>query len=286
MPPRVISMIGSAELGLAPGSVAEADACLSLLPRDQVIPRIIWILHALSSDRGGTRVNQSYLAQTHQASLHTGDLTRQLMRPNDVFLEPSQQLALLRRAFAVCPEVAPLSLATKQGFQAFFDASRYCADVVRGYEPTSDSGSSVDAWLTVAAGLMPRLWLSQPANVNITAARTRLMLATAETSAALTARAENLLARFPDAIGLTFDQLTILTLFTAYWSGTVTFEELEADPNRILINPSGWLRNTVLTPTIFEAFSPGPLEIGSEVLATSDGASKTSEDALPGSTIG
>lgn len=269
-------MIGSRELGLTPGGVPEADACLSKLRKQEVISLCITILHGLSVDRPGFRLNQIFRDQLQRSAIQVGDLVGQLAEPDCVFLEPVQQLALLRRAFTVCSDRAELSIWTPAGIQQFFDACRYCSDAVRGHAPEEDGDRSVESWLIIAAGMMPRLWLGQAPNANVTAARTALMLAAGRNSEELAARVARLRERFPAALGLQFDDVTILTTFIAYWSGTVTIEELFQNPGRLRIAPEHWLANTDIPVDTLNTYFDRTARESTEVLGNGGPGGPTS----------
>ena len=129
MPPRILTTIGSRELVLAPGGLSELDACVAKFPREHLMLRTISVLHALSADRanGYRRVNTTFAG-----ALGAGyeRLSTALAKENASFLEPLQQLVLLRRAMTVCDESGEIDLGTDAGLRWYLDACRFTADLV------------------------------------------------------------------------------------------------------------------------------------------------------------
>ncbi len=255
MPPRIFVTIDSAQLGLQPGGLAELDACVAQFPREHLILRSIAVLHALSADRdkGHWTVNATFgrAAGGEVERL----LTEALQKENASFLEPLQQLLLLRRAMTLCKDTGTLDVTSDAAMRAYFDACRFAADITSRKSKEEPSGTSIDEWMKVAAGFSTRLWLTNTVNPNNWVARTRLMLdrLPAE-NGDLKKYADALKQRFPAAIGLSYDEVFTLVTFLSYWTLGLDLNQIFEDYSRIWLNPDTWLQETDVPVARFKAF--------------------------------
>src|SRR5262245_40469126 len=93
-------VVTSPELGLASGTLSDVDRSIALLPRESAALRIVSVLTGLAADRpaGGRNVSLSLagaLGPNHVIS-------RKLAADSQaVFIEPLQQLLMLRRALTL-----------------------------------------------------------------------------------------------------------------------------------------------------------------------------------------
>lgn len=255
MPPRIFVTIDSAQLGLQPGGLAELDACVAQFSREHLILRSIAVLHALSADRdkGYHTVNATF------ARAAGGEverlLTRALQKDNASFIEPLQQLLLLRRALTVCKDAGPLDITSDAAMCAYFNACRFAADIASPKFTEESSDTSIDQWVKVAAGFSTRLWLTNPVNPNHWVARTRLMLDRLPAQhAELKKYADALKQRFPAAIGLSYDEVFTIVTFLSYWTLGFDLNQIFEDYSRIRLNPDTWLHDTDVPGDAFKAF--------------------------------
>src|SRR5262245_21906374 len=127
----VATTIASGELGLAKGSLAELDACVAKLPREQLALRLVGVLTGFAADHGahGRNVNVTF-AKALAGSERCSRLSRALEKRNAIFIEPLQQLVMLRRCLTVGGN-GDCDVWSDAGLAAYFDACRYAADVCR-----------------------------------------------------------------------------------------------------------------------------------------------------------
>jgi hypothetical protein len=267
----LLAALTSSELALPAGTREALDACLVQLPRESVILQAVGLLNALSADRQARyrTVNGRYVKAARNAKIEVGALQVSLQDPDDVFLEPFQQLTLLRRAFAVCKESGSTPLHSTAGMQLYFDASRYASDVTRVVAGAAAVDGSLQTWLEIATGMMPRLWLGQVPNANDWLARTVLMLEE-PTEPSIAARAEKLKKRFEEAVGLSQQDVSVLTLFLSYWAGVRTVDEIYDDPDVIRLDPDTWLRKTDIPSASLDTFFGRTARSWNEVLDDKD----------------
>lgn len=255
MPPRIFVTIDSAQLGLQPGGLAELDACVAQFPREHLILRTIAVLHALSADRDkGHRTVSATFARAAGGEVERL-LTEAFQEDNASFLEPLQQLLLLRRAMTVCKDAGTLDVTSDAGMRAYFDACRFAADITSPKSTEQTSGTSIDEWMKVAAGFSTRLWLTNPVNPNHWVARTRLMLDRLPAGdGELKKYADALKQRFLVAIGLSHDEVFTIVTFLSYWTLGQDLDEIFEDHPRIRLNPDTWLHETDVPVETFKAF--------------------------------
>ena len=184
MPPTLAVTIGSNELNLAPGTLAQLDDVVCRFGRERIVLRIVSILNVLSLGKAAglekgqipRSLSEDYLQVLPEESREA--LASALRIPNAIFFEPWQQLFVLKRALIVSPvDCEGLDFMTVDGETAFFDVCRYAADLVipDREDGVDDSTDRATAWLKVAAGMMPRPWMLNPPNPAIAMARFRVM---------------------------------------------------------------------------------------------------------------
>src|SRR5262249_46009156 len=171
MPPQIGVTVGSRELGLTAGTLGELDDAIGRIGRERAALRIVGILNvlALGGTDGIRRLSGSFLQVLPSAPRQA--LAEALNADaNAIFLEPWQQLLLLKRVFTWGPvDQDGLDFLTPEGERAFFDACRFAAALVvpaPSQAPTDPDNVKNDphAWLKIAAGFMPTLWMMNPPN--------------------------------------------------------------------------------------------------------------------------
>jgi hypothetical protein len=251
--PKLFVPIDSTMLGLSPGTLQDLDTAVAQLPREHIILRCISVLHALSADRG----NRQRTVNLTFAEAAGGDIRRRLLnvmqKDNANFLEPLQQLLVLRRAMAVCNEQGNVNGGSGAAIGAYFDACRFAADVASAEFKEEDSDTRSDRWMKVATALSMRLWLTNPINPNFAIARDRLILDRVPTEQPeLKPHADTLKARFPATLGLTYDEVFTLVQFLCYWTMGADLNTIFADPSVLRLNPDTWLRDTTIPADKFK----------------------------------
>ncbi|HAM45122.1 MAG TPA: hypothetical protein DCM67_08915 [Propionibacteriaceae bacterium] len=227
---------------------------MAKFPREHLMLRTISVLHALSADRasGHRMVNATFagaLGADYQASL-----SEALAKENASFLEPLQQLVLLRRAMTVCDERGQVDVATDAGLHLYFDACRFTADLVATTYVEATSDTKVEIGLKTAAGFLPRIWLTNPVNPNYWTARARLMLDRIPAgNPALAARSAALKGRFPTTIGLSYEEVATIVQFLSYWTIAPDLQSIFRKHGSIRLNPDTWLIETDVPPEAFRA---------------------------------
>jgi hypothetical protein len=241
-----VETLCSEEIGLDSGTIASLDSQLRRLPRQAVVARAVSLLNALSANRSNhfLEVNAAFAREMSARGVLLGNLVHSLRRPDATFVEPFQVLTFLRRAMAVSADTDQLDPNSTPGLQVIFDALRFAADVSRVNEDRRAEPKTVDRWLEVAAGLMPRLWFGEQPNVNLILARTRIMLRDAEAMIDLAPRVATLRERMKEAVGLTVEEIITLTLVISYWAGTRSVGNMfQRD---LTFNPSTLLAKTTI----------------------------------------
>lgn len=256
MPPITAGVITSSELGLERGDLVALDKAVSRFGRKELMLRTITVLHAFSANLGqsGLDVNRSF-----QSSAPTDIRDRigpLLASGSALFIEPLQQLVVLRRAMTVCDESGELALNTEEGFRGYFDMCRLSADVLkREQDEIPDDTPIVEKWLRVAAGMMPRLWLVNPVNPNYAIARRRITLdRIPESNPELQTKAVALKERFESAIGVGYDEVSALTAMIAYFWLTPTLETLFGSPGLPFADRTTWAAKTKISATAVDGF--------------------------------
>jgi hypothetical protein len=245
MATKVAVTIGSPELGLHIGTIADLDRAVALLNKEQLIRRIVTVLHALHADRpkGYQFVNGTFLASL--LGEKRDRLRGALASGDTVFIEPWQQLLVLRRAMARAGADDGVDVNSALGLESYFEACRYAADSLVPACLVPDDAPDATAWLHIASGLLPRLWLTTPLSPNEWIARQRITLdRLPNQDRALEPCAAELIARFPTAVGLSHGDLLLLVAMLSYGSLKPTLEELFSSSSPIAFSPETWLSKT------------------------------------------
>jgi hypothetical protein len=162
MPPTISVTIASEELGLAPGDLGQMDAAVRRFPREALVLRTVSVLNALAALGKQARNLSVDFAQILPAEARA-TLWSALSKDNALFLEPWQQLVVLRRTLEASPaEVKPeLDFLTESGENCYFDICRFASDTLRGPDPFDDQPATADpdAWVKIAANFMPWIWM-------------------------------------------------------------------------------------------------------------------------------
>lgn len=252
MPPAIVVTIGSDELSLRPGGLDDLKAALRRLPREEVLLRTISVLHSLDADKPNRlrTVNASYLAATARTPEIASRLGPALTEDNTTFFTGWQQLVILRQAMAVCVHETDCHIDSEEGFRTYFDVCRLAADAIRIEYKEDPADGTVEKWLKVAAGFMPHLWLSNAPHPTHWIGRMNLMMERVpKQEPALQKYVDALKGRFPEATGLSYDELMVLTQFLGYWSLRLeTSDAIFRDPAKVRLNPKTWLKDTKIPP--------------------------------------
>ena len=175
MPPDVRAVIGSAELGLPPGSWAELDLAIRPLPRERAALAVVSLLNLYSVFANDKQaLNVSGMFANVLPAEHRRRLVPLLNGGQSVFIQPHQLLLVLKRVLSVC-EVTTGSALPQNGMSYLFDACRFATDILNESPYPDPEPNDPDAWLKVAAGMMPRLSMLNPPNVAHSIARFQLM---------------------------------------------------------------------------------------------------------------
>lgn len=249
MPPRIGTTIGSPELDLEEGGLDRIDSLIAELPREVLALRIVAVLNALSAlGKDAGKLSADY------ARFLTGErrdrLTTALAKEDSIFLEPWQQLLILRRLLQSAPRDGAVALGTNEGEAVYFDLCRFASDALRPLDPFDEREVSddPDAWLKVAANMGPRMLMMNPPDVGSSIARSYIMFTeTPSTDPAVRTRVDALDARFPGSMSeLSFTETTTMLQFLAVSSARLTPASLFANPATIRISPTTWLKDTTL----------------------------------------
>lgn len=158
MPPTISVTIASQELGLSPGDVTQIDAAVRRFPREPLVLRIISVLNGLAA-LGKQAKNLSVdFAQILPADARQRLLTA-LSMDNALFLEPWQQLVVLRRTLETDPgeTKTDLDFLTEEGERCYLDICRFASDALRA--------SDIPSWCAPIGGCV-RLESSTSSRVN------------------------------------------------------------------------------------------------------------------------
>jgi hypothetical protein len=251
MPPAISVTIASDELGLLPGDLGQIDAAVRRFPREALVLRTVSVLNALAALGKQAKNLSMDFAQILPVDTR-GKLLSALSKDNALFLEPWQQLVLLRRTLEASPaEVKPeLDFLTESGESCYFDICRFASDTLRGPDPFSDQPATADpdAWVKIAANFMPWIWMLNPPDIAAWIARSEIMFRQLpEIDEKVKTRVAALDERFPKALnGLSFTDTTSLIQFLSLWSIRLKPAQIFADPSVIRLNPDTWLKDTDL----------------------------------------
>ncbi len=233
-------VIGSDALGLPPGTVAELDDVLRKLAKEDVARRCVSLLNALAADRTESfgRVNKTLIG-----ALPEPDRTMILsaLRDDTLFFEPLQQLVLLRRALVVCPSASDVSMQTDDGIRLYVRASRLATDAIPKPEEVSNGNRAGD-WLSVAAGLMTRMWITHPVHPTRWIGRSIEMFERLpELRPELSPAADRLKEALASGLGVSFPIATTLIRFLSLWAIRLKVEEVFSNPNAAVFDPKTWM---------------------------------------------
>lgn len=249
MTPTIAVVIGSEQLGLTRGKITDLDSAIKQIGRERVVLRVVAILNVLALGKADTvrSLTQSYVhvLPTKLRAALSGALDDE----NAIFLEPWQQVLVLKRALVVCPtDQEGLDFLTESGEAAFFDACRFAADLVIPESATDSENAKDDpnAWVKVAAGFMPRLWMLNPPNPGDAIGRFNVMFRRLPAEDKMVANHVAALdERFPSAMnGLTFMDTTLLVSFLAVWSIRLKPLDVFKDQSALRLNPDTFLKET------------------------------------------
>jgi len=251
MPPTISVTIASDELALPPGGLAQIDAAVRRFPREPLVLRIVSVLNALAV-LGKQAKNLSVDFAQIVPEPAKGRLLSALSKDNALFLEPWQQLVVLRRTLQSSPaDVKPeLDFLTEAGEECYFDVCRFASDTLRGPDPFEEHSATEDpnAWVKIAANFMPWIWMLNPPDIAAWIGRSDIMFRQLpEIDEKVKARVAALDERFPKALnGLSFTETTSLIQFLSLWSVRLSPSQIFADPSVIRLNPETWLKDTDL----------------------------------------
>lgn len=273
MPPRIGTTIGSPELKLEEGGLERIDSLIAKLPREALALRLVAVLNALSAlGKDAGKLSADY------ARFVTGEqrdrLAAALAKDDAIFLEPWQQLLILRRLLESAPRDGALALGTTEGEAVYFDLCRFASDALRPTDPFDEGevADDPDAWVKVAANMGPRMWMMNPPDVGYSIARASIMFTEAPADDTdLRSRVDALDARFPGSMSdLSFTETTVMLQFLAVTSASLKPAALFANPAAIRINPTSWLKDTTLPKDGLERlFSRVGMDVSAKLPATS-----------------
>lgn len=213
--------IGSPQLGLPSGELADLNVAIAQLNREQLAIRTVAVLAGLFADLDNGMVNVSKSLAGGLGGEAGAAIAQALKKDNAVFVEPMQQLVMLRR----CPTVAtnePPGEWSDPNLKVYFDACRYAADVctVGADEDAKWKDSELaETALVVGASFLLRMSLLNPTHPTHWIARMRLMLRDLpKEDARAKPWAERLENRISSTFGITFDAVGRLVGMLTLWS--------------------------------------------------------------------
>lgn len=248
MPPTFAVTIGSTELGLTRGTLAQLDAVLRRFDRESVVLRIVSILNVIALGKTVGLEKSEIVRSLSEQYLKVlppeprNALAGALQNRDAIFFDPWQLLLMLKRALIVSPaDHRELDFATANGEAGFFDACRFAEDLVipDHANVADDADDRATSWVKVAAGMMPRLWMLNPPNPAVAMARFRVMFVRmAADDATVAERVKALDERFPAAMnGLTLAETSALVNFLGVWSIRHKPADVFRDPSILRLNP-------------------------------------------------
>ncbi len=250
-----IQFVDSSSFGRPRATARDLDEALSALSRYEVISKATQITAALALDKVNRyqRVHQ-WLLDWFGGEL--GELIRAVQPVEQgfvvSFVEPWQQLVLLRRAAEVGPEQGRVNLDSFEGRQLYFEACLAATDLSIPPDPPL-SDEPVVAALQAAAHFLPRMWLLNPPNPNYAVARLILFLEELPREyPAISPDAEALRTRFTEVLGIPFEEALALITFFGYWTIAPPLQVCLGNPESLWIDPQSWLRNTTIPPETLE----------------------------------
>jgi len=243
--------VTSSDLGLPAGALSDLDDRVARLPRQQLTLRTVTVLTGLFADlENGMRTVSDSLAGGLGGN-NGAAIRKTLEMPNTIFVEPMQQLILLRRCLTKSGADGP-DVWSDDGLSLYFDACRYAADLaVMGTDQPDAKGTEdmADRGIRIAASFLLRLSLLNPPHFVHWIARMRLMLRElpkgVERAQPWAAALEG---RLVTSFGLSFDEISRFVGLLVLW--TLRFKNIEevfkADAG-IALSIDTWLEQTKLT---------------------------------------
>jgi hypothetical protein len=262
-------------LGLSRGSLTTLDGALKRLSKEAAARWCVALLNALAADRRQNfrNVNRLY------ASTLPSDLSNRLervLRPGDaLFLEPLQQLVVLRRALAVCPKDGDVELVSDEGSRCYFDACRSAADIIPS-PPFRKDINGTAACLRIAAGTMNRFWISHPVNPLYSIGRSVELFETQRSDAAVNEAVERLKAGLERGLNLPWTEATTLIRILAVAQLQFKLQDIIARPASVSFTPETLAAQLTISPELIARFLTRAARELDDPL----------DDSLPGGTTG
>lgn len=238
-------VITSQELGLPAGSLDALDAEVQRLSREQLVLRVVSVLTGLAADKSGRGRNVSLSLAGALGESHV--VSKTLRDPTSLFIEPLQQLVLLRRSLTVS-STEEIDVWSDQGIESYVTASRYASDLIWTGGDPENAQSDAEASLQVVSNLLLRASLVEPPEITNWIARMRLMLTELPKSEPRAqVWAQRLRERIEYAFGLTFEEVAKFVGMMGLWSLRFTQLDQVFSPNvGVALNPDSWLSQTTL----------------------------------------
>ena len=240
-------VITSKELGLPRGSLADLDVEVQQFNREQLVRRLVAIQAGLVADTPNGCRNVSISLAAVLGPAH--ELSHALRDPQSLFVEPLQQLVILRRALTVPEMSGSLDVWTDEGIQAYVAACRYAGDLLAAsVDDSKRDPFEPDRAVQIAANFLLRSSLVEPPEVTNWIARMRLMLTELPKAQPRTEIwAHALRERIEFAFGLTFDDVARLVGMIALWSVRfTTLGDVFSPHTGVAMSPESWLSQTTL----------------------------------------
>ena len=239
-------LIGSAELALPAGSLAELDAEVSTLAHEPFVLRVASVLAGLAADRSAGYRNVSLSFAKVLGSSHP--ISKALNADAEsLFLEPLQQLVLLRRALTA-PANGAVEVWSDKGVASYLNACRYAADIIPTTVDPGTAKTEAEASVQVAANFLLRASLAEPPQVTNWIARMRLMLnELPKANTEVKECVQRLRDRIEFAFGLTFEEVATFVGLLSLWSMRFTkLEDVFSPKAGIALNPDSWHSQTTI----------------------------------------
>jgi hypothetical protein len=243
--------IGSPQLGLPKGNLTDLDAVVLQLNREQLALRTVAVLTALFADidKGMVTVSKSLAGGLGGEAGNA--IAKALTKDNALFVEPMQQLVLLRRCLTLGKNDAS-SEWSEENLKRYFDACRYAADVssfdaAEELEQKETKATDLpETALIVAASFLLRMSLLNPPHPTQWIARMRLMLRDLpQQDGRAQPWAERLEERILSAFGITFDAVGRFVAMLTLWSLRFkSIDDVFKPGAGIAVNLDTWLSQT------------------------------------------
>jgi hypothetical protein len=242
----ILTTVASPELGLHAGRLEDLDASIAKLPRQQLALRVVTVLTGLDADKATGGRNVSLTLAKAVGAGHP--LTETLKKDNSRFVEPLQQLVLLRRALTV-GGAGQYDVQSAEGLLAYVDASRFASDLLGAALIVPDgTGSAGESALVAVASFLQRDSLMNPPHLTNWIARMRLMLNELPKDDERTKIwSDRLKQRIEFSFGLTFEDVSHVAAILSLWSYRFTKLEQVFSPDAgVALNLETWLSQTTL----------------------------------------